>query len=174
MKVQILNYKGNVVANWRVPKTRRQLTWTAVKLVRLYYRCKESGLLTNELIQVMQEFLEAFKDKLLAVAVAHPEIARGIKEIRSLRLHDLEEEIITEKVRRHEQAVCSLCRTNLRYPAYVVYRKGLEIVRVSNPVGIFCLKATAGKLKDLIVQVKVDASVQHSPKPAVLSLPFAA
>lgn len=175
MKIQIINYKGNVVANWSIPKTEKQLAWTVIKLVRFYYRCKDSGLLTNEVIHVIQECIGALKDSYFINV--HPEVIKGIKEIQALKPHNLEEEIITEKIRKHEQAVCSLCGTDLKYPAYIVYRKGLEVIKVSAPIGIFCLKSVMGKLRDLIVQMKVKISdhkicSSSSTKMLTLSLPF--
>lgn len=156
MKIKISDYKGNVVTRWKVPRTKRQLTWTAIKLVRLYYRCKETGLLTNELISVLKEFIETMKGRLVAVTVAHPEIAKGINEIRNLTPHDLEEEIILEKIREHRGEVCSLCGTDLRFPAFIAYRKGLQVIKYSRPVGIFCLKGTVGKLRNLISSMTIE------------------
>lgn len=162
--IKIADYKGNVVARWKMPKTKKQFIWTIIKLVRFYYRCKEANLLTNDLISVLKKFLSlpVVQEKLPTVVVAYSEVATAVKEIKSLKHHEFEEKIVMEKIRKHESAICSLCQINLKYPAYIVYRKGLDVVKMSNCVGIFCLNKTVGKLNNLISSISIEEASKNT------------
>ncbi len=55
--IKITNYKGSVTHSWRVPKSRRACKSQIIKLLRLYERCKQSRLLTRDLLKAMFQFL---------------------------------------------------------------------------------------------------------------------
>lgn len=155
-KIKIVDYKGNVIDKWMYPKTEKDYIKSIVNLARFYYRCKKSKLLTNEIISFMKEFLETVQKKVTVAMITHPEIITAIKEIKELTPHGYQEEWVIEKIRKHKLANCSLCTTHLKYPAFVVYRSGNKIVQMSEPVGIFCLKKTMGKLQNLITNIKIE------------------
>jgi len=84
-----------------------------------------------------------------------PELVELLREVINAEIEEFEEEIVTEKKRVHEDAICSFCKVKLVYPAYVVYRRGNKIVKQSEPIGIFCLNNTIGKLNDLVTEISV-------------------
>ena len=84
-----------------------------------------------------------------------PELLELLREIINAEIEEFEEEIVTEKKRVHEDAICSFCKVKLVYPAYVVYRRGNQILKKSKPIGIFCLNNTIGKLNDLVIEISV-------------------
>jgi hypothetical protein len=152
--IKIVNYKGSVVHSWKAPKNRRGCKAQIRKLLRLYWRCKQTNLLTKELFAAIKSYAEALYKLAIEVFIVEPELASLLKEVMSTTIEDFEEEIVAEKMRVHENQKCSFCRTKLVYPAYVVYRKGLEIVKTSAPIGIHCLRSLAGKLNDLVVEIQ--------------------
>lgn len=154
--IKITNYKGNVTHAWRVPKTKRQTAGQMKKLLKLFYRCKTQNLLTKELIEVIKKYADTLSKIATEVFIVNPELIELFKEIKNYNAEDLKEEIVAEKKRVHENQKCSLCTTKLVYPAYVVYRKNTEIVKISTPIGIFCLKALYRKLNDLVVDIKAE------------------
>lgn len=153
--MKLINYKGNVVARWKAPRTKRQVIYAIKKLLKFYYRCKASGLLTKQLVEAIKKYGAILHDMAGVKLLAYGELALGLQEIARLKIEDLEEEIVTEKERKHEDAICSLCRTRLVYPAYIVYRKGLDVVKTSEPVGIRCLHRMVGRINDLITELSV-------------------
>ena len=84
-----------------------------------------------------------------------PELVELLREVINAEIEEFEEEIVTEKKRVHEDAICSFCKVKLVYPAYVIYRRGNQIVKQSEPIGIFCLNNTIGKLNDLVTEISV-------------------
>lgn len=85
--------------------------------------------------------------------IVKPELVELLREVINAEVEEFEEEIVTEKKRVHENAICSFCKVKLVYPAYVVYRRGDKIVKQSEPIGIFCLNNTIGKLNDLVIEI---------------------
>ncbi len=159
--MKAMNYKGNVVASWKIPKTPRQVAGQMFKLVKLYYRCKEKNLLTKDIITLIKRYAETlFKYAETTVClIKYPELAKALREIIATKEEEYEEEIVAEKIRRHILEKCSLCNTELKYPAYVVYKKGQREIKVSAPIGIFCLTRLVGKLNDLITKIEVNTQV---------------
>lgn len=152
--VKVTTYRGSVSARWRAPKTKRGVTGQMEKLLKLYHRCRQNGLLTRDMLAAIKNYASALKKLATALFVVKPELFALLGEIENTKPEDLEEEIVAEKVREHRRAVCSFCKVDLVYPAYVVYRRGTEVVRVSEPVGIQCLKGLYGKLNDLAVEIQ--------------------
>jgi len=163
--IKIMNYRGSVVGRWSVPRTKRQVRYAVEKLLKLYFRCKSTNLLTRELLTAIKTYAERLWKMCVELFIVKPEFVPLIQEILQAEPETYEEEIVMEKMRRHETKRCSLCGVRLVYPAYVVYRKGGVIVKESAPVGIFCLTEIAGKLRDLIT--RIDTAVR-TDKGAVL------
>ncbi|MCS7135368.1 MAG: hypothetical protein NZ893_02940 [Candidatus Aenigmarchaeota archaeon] len=157
IRIKITNYKGKVVANWKVPKTKKQLKYAIEKLLKLYVRCKESKLLTKDLITAIKHYATALiqYSEVTAWGLTYSEYIKLLVEVKNLKIEEFTEEIVPEKVREHEKAICSFCKILLKYPARVVYRQGQKIVAISEPIGIHCLNTTVGKINDLINEVKV-------------------
>lgn len=154
---EVKDYKGNVVARWRVPKTKRQSAWAVVRLLRFFYRARERKFLTREMLEALKEYGRLIEEKFPLCFLVHPELIEGFRELMNYELpHDLTEEVVEEKIRRSENAICSMCGVDLVKPAYVVKRKGFEVVSISDPIGIRCLNSFYGKLKDLIVEMKLE------------------
>jgi hypothetical protein len=156
--IKLMNYKGAVAANWRVPQTRRQIVANAKKLIKFYYRCKEAHFLTPEVLASLQAYAGALQDLafiMVQALVKYPELTAVLEEIKTEKPSDLTHELVEEKMRQKETAFCSVCRVPLVYPAYIVWRKDAEIVKRSSPIGIMCLNSRVKKLNDLTIAVKV-------------------
>jgi len=154
--VKIVNYKGSVVHSWKAPKSKRGCKGQIRKLLRLYYRCKQTNLLTKELLTAIKNYAEVLYKLAVEIFLIEPEMTTILREVLSTKIEDFEEEIVAEKMRVHENQNCSFCGTKLVYPAYVVFRKNTEVVKISKPVGIQCLKSLAGKLNDLVTEIRVN------------------
>jgi len=153
--IKITNYKGAVTESWKAPKTKRQCRYAIEKLLKLYHRCKKTNLLTKDLLTAIKKYAEALYQLTIDVFIVKPELVELLREVINAEIEEFEEEIVTEKKRVHEDAICSFCKVKLVYPAYVVYRRGNKIVKQSEPIGIFCLNNTIGKLNDLVIEISV-------------------
>lgn len=149
---KIKNYKGNVIARWKwdIPRNEKEAIVMIRKALRLFYRAKDGGFLITDLLNSLKKYLDFTTHKASALLVAYPEIILGVREVKNYNIDDKTYEVIQEKVRKKEIVSCSLCRTKLRWPAYVVERKNEQIVSISNPIGIRCLNGFIGKLRDLV------------------------
>jgi hypothetical protein len=170
--LKLINYKGAIAANWRVPRTRRQIVANAKKLIKFYYRCKDAKFLTPEVLTALKTYASALQDLAFLVLQAfskHPHLVEVLDEIRNTEVSELKAEVVEEKMRQHEKQICSICHVTLVYPAYIVWRQGDEIVDRSLPIGIMCLNNRVKKLNDLTVavQVEVDTRRQALQAPAV-------
>jgi hypothetical protein len=168
---KLMSYKGSVAGVWRVPTTSRQLVGSIKKVIKFYYRCKESHLLTPELVKTLKSYAATLWDYsflLVIGSLKHNEIYKVLEEIKNLDENmDLTAEIVEEKFRKHEKQACSLCRTELVYPAYIVWRKGAEIVKQSPPIGIVCLNSRINKLNDLTIALKIEIQKRLVQKDAL-------
>ncbi len=151
--LRLINYKGKINASWTVPKSRGQAITSMKQLIAFYYRCKEAKLLLPN----VDRAIKAYAEKLLILspmlAIIEPCLIGAIKEIKEAKEYGLEAELVQEKLRKKEDSRCSICRVRLKYPAYVVWRQGLEVKEHSKPVGIICLNNRARKLNDLVIQM---------------------
>jgi len=154
--IKIVNYKGRISSKWTLPKTHRGAVRSAIKLLRFYYRCKNAGLLIPSLVQSLKKVADIYLEKWSCTILAVPELATMFGEIKDLKVEDEQDfAVVEEKVRQRAIAYCSLCGTKLVYPAYVIKRKGLEIIEKSSPVGIRCLNNHIAHLNDLVKTVEV-------------------
>jgi len=154
--IKIVNYKGRISSKWTLPKTHRGAARSAIKLLRFYYRCKNAGLLIPSLVQSLKKVADIYLEKWSYTILAVPELAIMFNEIKNLKVEDEQDfAVVEEKVRQRTIAYCSLCGTKLVYPAYVIKRKGLEVIEKSSPVGIRCLNNHIAHLNDLVKTVEV-------------------
>jgi len=154
--IKIVNYKGRISSKWTLPKTHRGAARSAIKLLRFYYRCKNAGFLIPSLVQSLKKVADIYLEKWSYTILAVPELATMFGEIKNLKVENEQDfAVVEEKVRQRTIVYCSLCGTKLVYPAYVIKRKGLQILEKSSPVGIRCLNSHISHLKDLVKTVEV-------------------
>lgn len=175
MKIRIKDYRGSVVTGWKVPKTERQTGWAFIRLVRFYLRCKQHNLLTRNIVSIIKTFTEKLLQytSTMGWIIKYPEVIPLVREIQNLKTEDLKEELVMEKMRLHQPATCSLCRCQLVYPAYIVYRKETEVVKQSSPVGVKCLHHIAGKLNNLITEMTIETDTTTVATAAETDIPVA-
>ena len=154
--IKIVNYKGRISSKWTLPKTHRGAVRSAIKLLRFYYRCKNAGLLIPSLVQSLKKVAGIYLEKWSYTILAVPELATMFNEIKNLKVENEKDfAVVEEKVRQRTKTYCSLCGTKLVYPAYIIKRKGLEVIEKSSPVGIRCLNCHIAHLNDLVKTVEV-------------------
>jgi hypothetical protein len=107
-------------------------------------------------VQSLKKVADIYLEKWSYTILAVPELATMFGEIKNLKVENEEDfAVVEEKVRQRAIAYCSLCGTKLVYPAYVIKRKGLEVMEKSSPVGIRCLNGHIAHLNDLVKTVEV-------------------
>lgn len=154
--IKLKNYKGSIVVNWKPPKSNKAVIFGIRKLLKLFYRCQSAKLLTSELLGVIKQYANILKEKALVKLVAYPELIVGLKEVNDYKLADLEIELVQEKMRVTKKEICSICGVNLVKPAYLIHRKGTQVVHISKPIGIRDLNAIYGKIRDLITALSIE------------------
>lgn len=169
--VKVVDYKGNIIAQLKKPKTKGAIVKLALNLVRLYERAKKMNFLTKDLFHAIKNLAETIlsMNNLLYLILRHPYIAKTLKEIINTQIQDLEEEIVFYgKVREHQRKTCSVCGCKLVYPAFIVYKKDGKEVKRSEPIGIKCLNFTTDKIWNLIEEVKI---FEKNDKPLLIDKP---
>ena len=169
MQINLAAYTKAGSLSYTSPKDQRFFTSKAKRLIRLARRIHEGRLFLPEIVTALREaanqlialgaFLlltekgSAFLDDLFWITSAQfaPE---GL------------DYTVQERSRFRENTRCSMCRSRLVWPAQIVWRKGLEIVDVSSPIGIGCLKRTAGKLEPLIAEIRAVLERYHAEGPS--------
>lgn len=159
--LKLINYKGAISCHWKAPKTEKQVLTSIKQLIKFFYRCKEASLLLPDVTKAIKSYAEKLIELAGIMIIVNPELISALKEIKNTPENGLEPEIIQEKKRVHKTAKCSLCRVVLRYPAYIVWRKGLEVVKTSQPVGILCLNNRVRILNNLIADIQVTISEER-------------
>jgi hypothetical protein len=164
MELTVSTYKPTTSLTYTSPATRRFFTLKAKRLVRLARRIHDGRLFLPEIVGLVQEaarellhlggFLlltekgQAFLSDLswiLSPAFAPSGLSWDVREKQRHRASPPEQ--------------CTLCGVTLVWPAQIVWRRGLEVVGLSAPIGIQCLTKEAarrgwGKLQDLITEVR--------------------
>ena len=157
MKIDLSAYTKAGSLSYTSPKDQRFFTAKAKRLIRLARRIHDGRLFLPEIVTALRE-------------AANQLIALGafllLTEKGSAFLDDLFwitsdrfapeglDYTVQERSRFRDQTRCSICRSHLVWPAQIVWRKGLEIVDVSAPIGIGCLTRSAGKLEPLIAEIR--------------------
>jgi hypothetical protein len=169
MQIDLAAYTKAGSLSYTSPQDQRFFTAKAKRLIRLARRIHDGRLFLPEIVTALREaanqlialgaFLlltekgSAFLDDLFWITSAQfaPE---GL------------DYTVQERSRFRENTRCSLCRSRLVWPAQIVWRKGLEIVDVSSPIGIGCLTRTAGKLEPLIAEIRAVLERYHAEGPS--------
>ncbi len=151
---KLQSYKGAITASWKVPRTNRQIIGAIKRLIKFYFRCKQAKFLTAEALDAIKKYAAKLQElgfEALSGLVKYPELKSLLADIQSEKPPEFMSEVVEEKMRTHEKSICSLCKVPLVYPAYIVWRRGTEIVDKSAPIGIICLKNRIRKLNDLTI-----------------------
>ena len=154
-EIKIRDYKGNLISQFKMPERKRDFLKAMISLARLYERAKRHNFLTKDLFIAIKTYAEALYNRkdALHLALKFPVLLKHFKEILNTQPENFEEEIIYGKVREHENAFCSICKVQLVYPAYVVFKKGGVEVKRSAPIGIKCLNSLSEKLIELAEKI---------------------
>jgi len=153
--IRVVDYKGNLLSSFRIPKTGKDIYKAMVALARLYERAKKYNFLTRDLFIAIKTYAEALytRENALHIALKFPTFLKHFREILDTPVEEFEEEIIYGKVREREDTYCSICNTQLVYPAYIVFKKEGKEVKRSSPIGIKCLNRMAEKLVEYAQRV---------------------
>jgi len=160
MRIEIESYRRPVV-QYNNPKARRQFMAKARTLIKLAKRVHDGKLFLPDLLRAIQEAAEELCELggLLLLTDKGSAYLDDLAWIRSPQflksLPEGWEGTVTERIRQHQDERCTICRVRLVYPAQVVWRRGLDVVATSAPLGIGCLNGRYGKLNDLITKVRV-------------------
>ena len=154
-EIKVVDYKGNLISQFKMPERKRDFLKAMISLARLYERAKKHNFLTRDLFIAIKTYAEALYNRkdVLYLALRFPVLLKHFREILNTQPENFEEEIIYGKVREHKNASCSICRVQLVYPAYIVFKKkGIEVKR-SAPIGIKCLNSLSEKLIELAEKI---------------------
>lgn len=164
---KIRKFNGKIASKWKAPDSYPRWVAGANKLLKLYYRMQNSGLLWPALVTQLKDATHAWEQvgttrygsKIdLQYFVEFKEIQEFDpinylafqKNIVKLLGEDKGQTFVEETRERTEHTRCHFCRAALVKPAFIVHRIGPEVVHKSDPIGIQCLHAYTGKLKKLV------------------------
>ena len=164
MELTVSTYKPTGTLTYESPGTRRFFTVKGNRLVRLAKRIHDGRLLLPEIVKLVREAADELLHLggFLLLTDKGSALLTDLAWIKSPTFapEDLEWDI-REKERHRvvEPERCTLCRVKLVWPANIVWRRGLQIVSVSAPIGIQCATREAarkgwGRLHDLITEVR--------------------
>jgi hypothetical protein len=158
--MKIYDYKGSVTCAWKIPTTPRQAKGQFLKLARAYARLEQARMLDYFIddLRALKDAMFKYASTIFGEALMHPEVLNALGAIDSYQKGSTSMEIVEEKVRERAKENCNICLRDLVYPSFIAYRKGEEVVGMSKPFGIFCLKTYKGKLENLIVGYTRSAS----------------
>jgi len=158
--IKVVNYKGKEI-KLKAPKRKSDYVTLSVSLCRLYERAKTGGFLTRDLLEAMKKLANAIVQSTVSLhlLIKNPPVLRALKRITLTQIENgIEEEIIYGKIREHERETCRVCGCDLVYPAYIAQKKGEEIIKISEPIGIKCLNHIKGKIEDIVREIKISSS----------------
>lgn len=157
MQIDLAAYTKAGSLSYTSPKDQRFFTANAKRLIRLARRIHDGRLFLPEIVTALREAA----DQLIALGAFLLLTEKGsafLDDLFWITSAEFAPEgldfTVQERSRFRETTRCPLCRSRLVWPAQIVWRKGLEIVDVSSPIGIGCLKRTAGKLEPLIAEIR--------------------
>lgn len=177
MELTVSTFRPSSTFTYESPGTRRFFTIKAKRLTRLARRIHDGRLFLPEIVKLVREAADELlrlggfllltdKGSALLTDLAWIKSATFAPEGMNWNIREKERHRVTEPER------CTLCRVKLVWPANIVWRRGLEIVSVSAPIGIQCATREAanrgwGKLQDLITEVRaISATAPGAHVPA--------
>jgi len=154
---KISSYEGSVIPNLKVPNTYRRWRFGCRKLLKLWYRIENHNLYWKPLIDTLKEistyYIElsgAYQHKIASDPVSAAIYISELKRLSSAEYED-SDEVVVDKERERANKRCSICYTELVYPAYIIYRNGEgDEVKRSRPIGIMCLNSSLSRFKKLL------------------------
>lgn len=177
MEVTLHSYKRTTTLTYQSPGTRRFFTVKAKRLIRLARRVHDGRLFLPEIVALIQEAARELLHLggLLLLTDKGQTFLSDLSWILSPQFApagltwDVREK---QRHRSHPAVHCTLCRVKLVWPAQIVWRRGLQVVGISSPIGIQCLTKEAarkgwGKLHDLITEVRAITGTAPTEPPAV-------
>lgn len=163
MELTLRSYKPTATLSYHSPGARRFFTVKAKRLIRLARRVHDGRLFLPEIVALIQEAARELLHLggLLLLTDKGQTLLSDLSWILSPQFapSGLTWDVREKQRHRSSHAVhCTLCRTKLVWPAQIVWRRGLQVVGISSPIGIQCLTKEAarrgwGKLQDLITAV---------------------
>lgn len=186
---KLKNFKGKISSKWIVPDNYRRWIAGSNKLLKLYYRLINSGLLWPDLINELQKVVVAWEeigvskymDKINPqyftefAEIKSFDVTRHLafqKNIRQLLGNDKVETFVEETREHTKTERCHFCNVKLVYPSYILHRFQTEIIHKSEAVGVMCLHHFVGKLQKLIQKDELKQLLEDINKvgqPAVLA-----
>jgi len=165
--IELATFRKAPAFRYEHPSTRRFFMNKARSLIRLAKRVHEGKLFLPDLVASLREAARALLDLggFLLLTDRGQVLMDDLAWIVSPRFAPEGLDATVQEKARHRADPperCTLCRARLVYPAEVVWRRGLEVVAVSAPIGIGCLNGRFGKLQDLITQVRIQREELHA------------
>lgn len=157
---KVINFEGKVGQPLRAPDTFRRWSAGSKKLLRLWYRVKRDELWWPQLVKELAVATLVYKsigEQMYAGKIsADPTL---YKELEAVLAWDTKKNLgttVIEETRDRVQGFrCAMCRTQLKFPAYVVTRQGQLVVNKSKATGIHCLRFAHGKLSKFLQSVEL-------------------
>lgn len=184
MELSINTYKPTGTLTYESPATRRFFTVKAKRLARLAQRIHDGRLFLPEIVKLLREAADELLHLggFLLLTDKGAALLTNLAWIKSPAFAPADLSWDIREKQRHRPYMperCTLCRVKLVWPAQIVWRRGLEIIDTSAPIGIQCLTHEAakkgwGNLQDLITQVRAirgTPSTPPSPDPPVTETP---
>lgn len=176
MELSISTYKPTGTLTYTSPGTRRFFTVKAKRLVRLAHRIHDGRLFLPDIVTLVQEAAHELLSLggFLLLTDKGAALLTELSWIISTKFAPTDLNWDIREKQRHRASPperCTLCRVQLVWPAQIIWRRGLEVVSISAPIGIQCLTHEAakkgwGKLQDLITQVR---AISSQPTPDIPS-----
>jgi hypothetical protein len=176
MELTLSTYKPTGTLTYTSPQTRRFFTVKAKRLARLARRIHDGRLFLPEIVRLVREAAQELL-RLGGFLLLTDKGQALLSDLAWIQSPQFAPEGLSWDVREKQRhrafppERCTLCRVKLVWPAQIVWRRGLEIVAVSAPIGIQCLTHEAakkgwGKLQDLITEVRaITATAPDQPAP---------
>lgn len=171
MELTVHSYKPTGTLTFQSSGTRRFFTIKAKRLIRLARRVHDGRLFLPEIVALLREAAQELLTLggFLLLTDKGQTFLADLSWILSPRFAPTDLSWDVREKQRHRASPperCTLCRVKLVWPAQIVWRRGLQVVGMSAPIGIHCLTQEAitrgwGKLQDLITEVR--AITTHAP-----------
>ncbi len=158
---KLKQYKGSLLSTrWKVPHSKRQFSHALNRVLKLYYSMLNRQLFYPDLVNAVKQVAIYFR--LYIIKNRPDKMLYYLTELQSIIDFEPPFEFDRiEKVRIKENKRCSVCRCNLVYPAYLIYRTGNSIEVRSDPTGIFCLQQLHGYIEDFKDSLKLEWEVEE-------------
>lgn len=152
-------YSGSLLSSrWKVPKSKRQFSHALNRVIKLFYAMQNRNLYYPQLVNAIKQVAIYFK--LYIIKHRPDKMLYYLTELDTII--NFEPPYVfdrIEKVRVKENKRCSVCRCNLTYPAYLIYRTNEGIEIQSEATGIFCLEQLHGYIQNFKDSIEVEWAI---------------